>query len=1328
MPRSRKCPNCAQEIVHASIDAVRGIDICPLCGTPLGGEEEEAPAPVREGLLPQGFMVAGFRIEHALGRGGMGTVYLATQLNLARPVALKTLSQQLSTDSAFVERFFREARAAASLSHPNIVQAFDAGATQDGIFYFAMELIEGETLEKRIAKCGRIPVRDALDIASKISDALNHAWQRQKLCHGDIKPENIIIDSSTGVVKLADLGLAKSMHDDSRGEGDLMATPLYAPPEIIRGERDRIGAQSDMYSFGATLYHMLYGRPPFPGDDPNAVMDRQLHEKPEPLSELVSDVGPNLSAFVSKLLEKSPEKRPASWAEVAETLKKPLDPEHKVLRMYSTNKSISSPSLDRQSPGFELRSPQELRSEGSFISRNLPLILIGAFLFVAAVGMGSLFAIKSHQAKLAAQAAARKEAEAPKPAELEWATLKSSLASMRAEQAADALQWYLDKHKDSSVREAIDYMAELKERITEPFRKSLAALNLIAADKAFLSKPVEELKRVDAQAANVFSQAAATPYLAELLSPQERASFERLRASIKVELAKRQADGDAQRKAELERKNREREEAELKRKQEDQRRAAEAQAAAARNAAIDAFSDIVSSKLPLQDRSESTRKDFLDALSSFKGALPSNYSISLALMKKAAAMQTAFPDIFIDRFDQALKGQPVPDEAFAGFVADSADSKAVKLIQEEGKVKIGKKLLWTQLKPDASDALLRDRILSKPELLKGVPLPLQESLLADMLLYGKPDLFNAALDASSLKPQEKAPWKECSSLAFSAKREAEALALWREAQALIAKGSYPDAVASLSELSSSYADTLCFERHSGMAKGFIAKYRSLSPAFQAKDLHERAKAALAKGDLNNALRLASSAALRFGFLSSLDSALRSRILETRDAAIAAQKEATQVKAVSDTKLPFFYWEREVPGEAWQYKGVVASANIFKADNPVFAAMSFSAGLDAGIWDDLSGELRNAPPRIDALSRASGAVRNWAPSILFGLSMGADRLQSSELKASLAANLKSSMASLEGPMRRLACALAIEQGFLFRDFKSAAASAAASDALAQPNSPKEPSLDFRISLLKILSALQAQDLKPDALKALVDAVSKENAQSPQFNADLQACRLALALVSQQGPAPSPKDFQDFKDAKPAYPDLCARILADAFAKASFAGSRRGIEPSVAIPALESKVYPSIAASELWERVFALKLASAQSPQELLQVVDAALDDCRICASPFYTRLLLLRASSLLASKQSAQPGASAYFAAFALGCPQLSLAEARFDAVSSPSSALESISSLLASGEGKEAFWLGMASALANYGNGAHSAALKKALLDAPSLTWEERLLLKSQLR
>ncbi|MBR4125545.1 MAG: serine/threonine protein kinase, partial [Victivallales bacterium] len=253
--------------------------------------------------LQPGTIVNGYRIERELGRGAMAIVYLATQLDLERPVAFKLLSAELSSDKEFVSRFFNEARAAAALSHPHIIQAYDAGALEGGLYYFCMEYVDGEMLMDRIQKEGRLLTEEALPIMIPIAKALQYGFQTHKFTHGDIKPENIML-TQRGEPKLADFGLARIEGHDFSGS-DVMLTPLYAAPELIQGLTNT-NCLSDIYAFGATLFHALIGDPPFPGTNPQQVMERQLTEQPQRLIDLLPEISPELSQLVDDMLAKDP--------------------------------------------------------------------------------------------------------------------------------------------------------------------------------------------------------------------------------------------------------------------------------------------------------------------------------------------------------------------------------------------------------------------------------------------------------------------------------------------------------------------------------------------------------------------------------------------------------------------------------------------------------------------------------------------------------------------------------------------------------------------------------------------------------------------------------------------------------------------------------------------------------------------------------------------------------------------------------------------------------------------------------------------------------------
>ncbi len=242
--------------------------------------------------------IPGYKINKKIGSGAMATVFEARQLSLDRLVAIKVLPKKLSTNANFIERFYKEGRAAAQLNHPNIVGAYDVGKAGDH-HYFVMEYVDGETLYDRIVKDRRIDENKANDIVVEVAYALEHAHERGFI-HRDIKPKNIMM-SREGKVKLADLGLARALSDKEAAEseaGRAYGTPYYISPEQIRGEVD-IGPPADIYGLGATFYHMVTGRVPFEVKNPSAVMHKHLK------SDLVppDHVNPKISAGCAQVIE-----------------------------------------------------------------------------------------------------------------------------------------------------------------------------------------------------------------------------------------------------------------------------------------------------------------------------------------------------------------------------------------------------------------------------------------------------------------------------------------------------------------------------------------------------------------------------------------------------------------------------------------------------------------------------------------------------------------------------------------------------------------------------------------------------------------------------------------------------------------------------------------------------------------------------------------------------------------------------------------------------------------------------------------------------------------
>ena len=295
----------------------------------MGLEEKLPDIMVKKGYLSEadarrlekalsGFRKLGnFEIVARIGQGSMGAVFKARQVSMDRFVAVKVLPPRLAKDPAYVERFMREARAVAKLNHVNIVQGIDVGEA-GGYYYFAMEYVEGVTVRETLKSKGPYAEKAALEIIVQIAKALDHA-AKAGLVHRDIKPDNIIV-TPAGVAKLLDLGIAKAM-DATDESGQRVGTPYYISPEQARGDAN-VDARSDIYSLGATLYHMVVGSPPFSGSSPEEIIRAHLTATvPNP-----REVRPGLSRSISRLIEtmmaREPDDRYQSAAELLGDLDK----------------------------------------------------------------------------------------------------------------------------------------------------------------------------------------------------------------------------------------------------------------------------------------------------------------------------------------------------------------------------------------------------------------------------------------------------------------------------------------------------------------------------------------------------------------------------------------------------------------------------------------------------------------------------------------------------------------------------------------------------------------------------------------------------------------------------------------------------------------------------------------------------------------------------------------------------------------------------------------------------------------------------------------------
>ncbi len=284
-----------------------------------------------------------YEILEILGEGGMAFVYKARDMQLERFVAIKTLKPNYVNQETFVDRFKREAKTAANLNHPNIVQIFDWGIEKEP--YFVMEYIEGNTLTSIIAKNRTISLSDILFIGAQVSSGL-HAAHQKGLVHRDIKPGNIMI-TPDGKVKVTDFGIVSLQNEESdiTKTGSILGTASYISPEQAQGKP--VSIESDLYSLGTVLYELITGKAPFSGDSPISTATKHLTEKPEKPSMFRRDLPKGVETAILKLLEKAPYDRFKS----AEDLRATLLQQRKALQSEQTRENL----VDLTNPKVKLR-------------------------------------------------------------------------------------------------------------------------------------------------------------------------------------------------------------------------------------------------------------------------------------------------------------------------------------------------------------------------------------------------------------------------------------------------------------------------------------------------------------------------------------------------------------------------------------------------------------------------------------------------------------------------------------------------------------------------------------------------------------------------------------------------------------------------------------------------------------------------------------------------------------------------------------------------------------------------------------------------------------
>jgi serine/threonine-protein kinase len=333
------CPECGAEVSALSSTAGQILQ-CGACFKniiiPIPGLEE-------------GLEIGDFVLQSKLGSGGMGEVWLATQLSMRRLVALKILLPKFAENKQFVKRFLAEAAMAGQLSHPNIITAFSAGQVGN-YYYLATSYIDGIEVATKLKLDTKLTERDALKIARDIAFALKYAWDEHKILHRDVKPGNFLQDRK-GFTRLMDMGISKSLKDSSEETATnmVMGTPDYISPEQAMAQKN-IDFRSDIYSLGASLYHMVCGRPPFQADSAAKILKMHVKTQPELPESVNPAISKECSALIQKMMSKSPADRQASWDYVIDDIEAVLSgraPGRKSLGLFGR---INKPAADTSRP------------------------------------------------------------------------------------------------------------------------------------------------------------------------------------------------------------------------------------------------------------------------------------------------------------------------------------------------------------------------------------------------------------------------------------------------------------------------------------------------------------------------------------------------------------------------------------------------------------------------------------------------------------------------------------------------------------------------------------------------------------------------------------------------------------------------------------------------------------------------------------------------------------------------------------------------------------------------------------------------------------------
>lgn len=322
MEISFKCSACR---VKLGVDVVYAgrVMYCPQC-------EEKIQIPMAG--LGTWSTLGDFRLIKEIGEGSTGKVYLVKQVSMDRELALKILNPEISAKPELLKQFYKEVKIIAKLIHPNIVTAFKAGK-DSGYHYLAMTYVSGGTLEDSIIKNGPLPEKAALSSALACAQGLQYAWEKERILHLDIKPENLMLDKK-GNIKIADLGIARCLNDMMETENRIVGTPAFMSPEQASGDNN-LDSRSDIFSLGGTLYFILTGKTPFGNGGVKEILQRVATQDIINPRSYQKNISSETVDLLNKMMAKKRNERFSSWSHLIEHLRYLIatEPEDKTIRV-----------------------------------------------------------------------------------------------------------------------------------------------------------------------------------------------------------------------------------------------------------------------------------------------------------------------------------------------------------------------------------------------------------------------------------------------------------------------------------------------------------------------------------------------------------------------------------------------------------------------------------------------------------------------------------------------------------------------------------------------------------------------------------------------------------------------------------------------------------------------------------------------------------------------------------------------------------------------------------------------------------------------------------